>query len=424
MPSQVCFTGFGTFEKMQLSQRAANSGLDVVKSVTRSLAYLVIGPNAGPAKLKTAQEQHVIIMDEEQFNRFMDTEVLPEPSAELTTSLPTPSQCVSADSAGIFGCPIADTPVAVLDFETTGLSPGIDRVVEVSVVRRDPDGHSETVLDTLVNPHRRMGATEIHGITDADVANAPGFKAIASDLAAAISGCVLAAYNVYFDMRFFAYEMSRAGFPATPPYLCLMYLRPLLGLGAKCSLGEACRLHGVPYSESHMAADDAEAAANLMDRYMDVMHSENIQCFGDLSQRGSYKFLESFHQGFLRYDRAEGTPSPKLFCSRKSCSPHAVAPTPSQTLAASVPHNGIAAYWDALKASVVDLVIDEKEAANMRRIVAEYGLQREQVRMLHARVFAGVINQFIADQCLDDQESEKLKRLHQCLSKLGWAPGE
>src|SRR5262245_14174544 len=61
--------------------------------------------------------------------------------------------------------PIADTPVAVLDFETTGLRPGPDRVVEVAVVRIDPGQPPRVVLDTLVNPGRPMACTEIHGIS-------------------------------------------------------------------------------------------------------------------------------------------------------------------------------------------------------------------------------------------------------------------
>ena len=68
--------------------------------------------------------------------------------------------------SGIASHPIAATPIAIVDFETTGLIAGTDRVVEVSVVRVDPGNEARLVLDTLVNPMRRMGATEIHGITE------------------------------------------------------------------------------------------------------------------------------------------------------------------------------------------------------------------------------------------------------------------
>jgi len=76
---------------------------------------------------------------------------------------------------GIYTRPIDDTPIAIIDFETTGLTAGADRVVEVSVVRVDPGQEPRLVFDTLVNPHRRVSATEIHGISDADVADAPSF---------------------------------------------------------------------------------------------------------------------------------------------------------------------------------------------------------------------------------------------------------
>ena len=69
--NQICFTGFSPSEKDRLGQLAAADGLDVVKSVTQSLAYLVTGPNAGPAKLKKAREQNVIIMEEGQFAKFL-----------------------------------------------------------------------------------------------------------------------------------------------------------------------------------------------------------------------------------------------------------------------------------------------------------------------------------------------------------------
>jgi DNA polymerase-3 subunit epsilon len=426
MANQVCFTGFSDLEKEQLSQQATANGLDVVKSVTRSLAYLVAGPNAGPKKLRTAIEQNVVIMDEGQFARFLLDGTLPTTTtfAASQESVKTFSS-ISADGEGILDLPVADTPTAIIDFETTGLSPGLDRVVEVSVIRREPDGRSEIAFDTLVNPHRPMGATEIHGITDADVANAPTFGEIAVDLAQAISGCVFAAYNVYFDMRFFTYEMARAGIALDPPHVCLMYLRPLLGLGGRCSLGDACQLHGIPYSGSHMAGDDAEAAARLMDFYFGVMQSERIRSFRDLSCRGSYKFLQSFNRCLFRHDSESLPRVPKSLCSRKIRSQQSGIPGAAAAPTAVQPSgNGIAVYWDSVKTAVADLRIDEEEMVRLRGIVEEYGLRKEQVRMVHARAFACVIDQFICDQSLDDREAKKLKRLYECLSMLGWAPGE
>ncbi|MCX7030142.1 MAG: exonuclease domain-containing protein, partial [Spirochaetes bacterium] len=61
---------------------------------------------------------------------------------------------------GVMSQLILETPIAIIDFETTGLAPGPDRVVEVSVVRADPGKEPVLILDSLVNPDRPMAATE------------------------------------------------------------------------------------------------------------------------------------------------------------------------------------------------------------------------------------------------------------------------
>ena len=195
---------------------------------------------------------------------------------------------------GLLGRKIADVPVAVFDFETTGMYAGYDRVVEVSVVRVEPRGEPELVLDTLVNPSRRVDATFIHGITDRDVADAPRFDQIANRVLQAVSGCVLAAYNVAFDMRFLESELGLAGFRHAFPHLCLMYMRPMLGLGRQCKLPVACREHGIPLTGAHAAAHDALASAKLWDVYAKDMAERNVTTFAELAAIGRYKFTQSF----------------------------------------------------------------------------------------------------------------------------------
>src|SRR5262245_47733991 len=189
---------------------------------------------------------------------------------------------------------IDQTPVAILDFETTGLSPGRDRVIEVAVVRVEPGREPQLVLDTLVNPRRRMACTEIHGITDADVADAPEFAEIADDVLAAIGGSALAAYNVYFDMKFLTHELERAGRVGMTPHFFLMYLRPMLDLGRRCTLGDACQEHGISIGDQHHAAADAMPEADLYRFYQSVLRERQIRTFGELAQLRSYKFCESF----------------------------------------------------------------------------------------------------------------------------------
>jgi len=75
--NQICFTGFDPDEKHELQTLAAQNGLDVVQSVTKSLAYLCIGDSPGPVKLKQAKEQQAIILDQEQFHNFLNSGEIP-----------------------------------------------------------------------------------------------------------------------------------------------------------------------------------------------------------------------------------------------------------------------------------------------------------------------------------------------------------
>ncbi len=318
-------------------------------------------------------------------------------------------------TGGIHARRIADTSFAIIDFETTGLSPGADRVLEISVVRLDPGQQPRLVFDTLVNPQRPVSATEIHGITDADVADAPHFQDIAGDLLDAIAGCVVAAYNVYFDMRFLQFELSLHGVRETPPHICLMYLRPLLGLGKRCRLVEACQCHGVRLDENHMAGADVIASGQLLAHYLEVLRDHRVTTFAELADCGNYKFLAS-----LTNDPFASASAFRLNCSgRRKSRLAAVAQeaTPKE-------RNGLRDYWDALKAAVADLQISEDELRTIAEVRERHQLKPEQIRVLHARAFASVINQFVSDQWLDDRERVKLQRFHRCLSALGWAPGE
>ncbi len=316
---------------------------------------------------------------------------------------------------GIYDHKISETPIAIVDFETTGLSPGMDRVLEISVAKLEPGRKPYLAFDTLVNPQRPVAATEIHGITDEDVADAPLFCDIAGDFVDALSGCVLAAYNVYFDMKFLNYELSRIGVDVLPPHFCLMYMRPLLDLGCRCNLGQACRDHRIEYNDAHIAAHDVQASARLMEYYNKVLAEQHIITFGQLSRRKNYKFFNSFMNDPLS--------GPSVFqlkpCRRRKSRITAETPTLMDPV-----KQAIQEYWEGLRTVLADLEITGVEQAAIIEIRSRLQIPKEQVRMLHAKAFASVICQFIEDKQLDDKEVDKLRILSQCLSKLGWAPGE
>lgn len=104
-------------------------------------------------------------------------------------------------------------PLCVFDLETTGIQVAKDRIVEISILKVNPDASRESKT-WLVNPEMPIPSesTAVHGITDEKVANAPTFKEIAAKVLEMISGCDLGGFNSNrFDVPLLAEELLRAG---------------------------------------------------------------------------------------------------------------------------------------------------------------------------------------------------------------------
>jgi DNA polymerase III epsilon subunit family exonuclease len=206
---------------------------------------------------------------------------------------------------GILDLKLAETPISVIDFETTGLTAGVDRAVEVSVVRIDPKLDTyRVVFDSLINPQRKMDATNIHGITDNDVSDAPTFQEIIPDFLNVISGTVVTSYNIEFDIKFLKFEMENAEIFIDIPHFCIMYLRNIFRGSVWYKLHDACREYGIMIKNEHHSFDDTVAAAQLLLRYLLILqHEQNDILFRDLVQKcdairssdKDYKFWDSFN---------------------------------------------------------------------------------------------------------------------------------
>src|ERR1700723_3002246 len=103
--------------------------------------------------------------------------------------------------------PWIEFPIALVDVETTGRDASVDRVVEIGIaVGRG--GQIVARYNWLIQPGvpTPEEARLVHGISDADVAASPRFEAIAHEVAAALEGCIPAAYNASFDRAFLGNE--------------------------------------------------------------------------------------------------------------------------------------------------------------------------------------------------------------------------
>lgn len=103
-------------------------------------------------------------------------------------------------------------PLAFFDLETTGINISNDRIVEISILKVQPNG-SQEIKTLKINPTIPIPeeVSEIHGIYDKDVADAPTFKEVAKELASFLKGADLGGYNLLkFDIPLLTEEFLRA----------------------------------------------------------------------------------------------------------------------------------------------------------------------------------------------------------------------
>lgn len=108
---------------------------------------------------------------------------------------------------------VLERPLVFFDIESTGTNPYRDRIVEIAVIKVMPDGSREDVV-RRINPCMPIpaGASAVHGIYDADIADCPTFDVIAHNLYNYLEGCDLAGYNIVkFDVPMLQEEFKRCG---------------------------------------------------------------------------------------------------------------------------------------------------------------------------------------------------------------------
>lgn len=170
--------------------------------------------------------------------------------------------------------------IAVIDFETTGMSPDFgDRPTEVAIVLVE-DGHIVDRYQSLMNAGVRVSSfiTQLTGITNAMVAAAPPAAVVMREASRFVDGLPMAAHNASFDRKFWMDEMRRLDLPADHAFACTMLLaRRLYPLAPNHKLGTLVDFHGLPRTgAAHRALADAEMAAELLIR----MHQDLQQVHG------------------------------------------------------------------------------------------------------------------------------------------------
>lgn len=104
-------------------------------------------------------------------------------------------------------------PLAIIDVETTGTNLSVDRIVEIAIVKISVDG-TKSLKRKLLNPEMPISKTssDIHGITNEMIKDAPTFKQAANEIKQFLEHCDLAGYNSNrVDIPLLAEEFLRVG---------------------------------------------------------------------------------------------------------------------------------------------------------------------------------------------------------------------
>src|SRR5258706_12696727 len=87
-------------------------------------------------------------------------------------------------------------PLAIIDLETTGVNIAVDKIIEIAVIKLLPDGTTQ-LKRKIINPQIPIpdSSSDVHGITNEMVKDAPTFKQVANEIKQFIDNCDLGGYK-------------------------------------------------------------------------------------------------------------------------------------------------------------------------------------------------------------------------------------
>ncbi len=179
-----------------------------------------------------------------------------------------------------------DGPIVVLDFETTGLSHAVDRIIEVGAVKLE-GGRIVDELSLLCDPGvpLKPKICEITGITDLMLRGKESPAEGVRKLLDFIGDCPVAAHNAPFDMGMLQAECARMGVSFQAPVLdTLTFARRLYPAQKSHRLGAVCRLLGVSLKNAHRAVHDAAATAQCLVKMVDAAKAKGALTLNDLDR--------------------------------------------------------------------------------------------------------------------------------------------
>lgn len=180
-----------------------------------------------------------------------------------------------------------DHDLAIVDTETTGMSPFHDRVIEIAIIRVSKNKIVDKYT-TLLNPQMHISPyiSMFTGISDVDLKNAPLFHDIKDRVKELLDGAVFVAHNVRFDYSFIKNELKRTGTPFRAKTFCTVRLsRRLYPEYRSHSLESVINRFNFKFKDRHRAYDDAHVLWQFIQKVKKKFPKETLlRTWSDLTK--------------------------------------------------------------------------------------------------------------------------------------------
>lgn len=158
--------------------------------------------------------------------------------------------------------------VVVFDLETTGLSPLVDKIIEIGAIKVLPN--SVDCFSTLVNPEIKIpeSTIKIHGITNLMVENSGIIEEHLPDFMEFIENLPLVAHNAKFDIGFIVINLNKFNIevPDSNVYCSCQYSRSVFPESKNYKLTTLATTFEIEAEQSHRATDDAIVCLRVMSK--------------------------------------------------------------------------------------------------------------------------------------------------------------
>jgi DNA polymerase III epsilon subunit family exonuclease len=168
--------------------------------------------------------------------------------------------------------------IIALDLETTGLSPLVDKIIEIAAIKITPE--TSEIFESLIHPEIPIPAhtTDIHNITDAMVASAPKLNKVLPSFLNFIADIPIVAHNAKFDLGFIVQGMQKENLPLSNSkiYCSVKLSRTTHPEMENHKLGTLVEKHDIPLLNHHHAIDDAYASLRVFLQGLKIIKHEYL----------------------------------------------------------------------------------------------------------------------------------------------------